>query len=77
MYIVNMHAQNFHEPKEIQFWKKYQINQEVTQKCSKKKNCPHYIPILESTHHWRNQNEKISKENKVKAKNIEHMKYIK
>ena len=50
IYIVNMHAQNFQEPTEIQFWTKYQLKQEATQKCGKKKNCSHYIPTLESTH---------------------------
>ena len=40
MHIVNMRAQYFQEPNEIQFGQEHQLNQESTHKCDEKKKCP-------------------------------------
>ena len=38
-----MHAQDLQEPNGDTIWTKHQENQEGTQKCDMKKNCPNYI----------------------------------
>jgi hypothetical protein len=44
-----MHAQDFQDPKEIQFGQKHQEHQEVTQRCEELKVIQKYIK--ESTQH--------------------------
>ena len=42
IYKVNMHAQDFQEPKGDTIWTKHQANQEGTQRCDTE-GCPNYI----------------------------------
>ena len=61
-----MHAQDFQEPKEIQFGQNTkQTKKAHTHKCDKIKSCPNSIKYPKPTHDWRYHFEKITNESKI------------